>query len=151
MRAGVSMVEPDISELNKPFVDFVIVADRAEVVNGKLYLMGGGWDVINAADISKPVGISFAVSVVVPWNATNQEHAVEITLVDDNGNAIDAVQRIAKFNVGRPPFLGMGDSQRVIIAVPGEAILFPKAGSYTIGATVDGANGRETIFRVHSG
>jgi uncharacterized protein DUF6941 len=144
------MVDPDISELNKPYVDWVIVADRAEVVNGKLYLMGGGWDVIHAADITKPIGISFAVGVVVPWNATNQEHAVAISLVDDNGNAIDSGERVAKFNMGRPPFLGVGDSQRVIIAVPGEAIIFPGAGTYTIGATVDGANGRETVFRVHS-
>jgi hypothetical protein len=143
------MLDPSLSALTKPYVDWVMVADRAEVVNGKLYLMGGGWDVIHAADITKPIGLSFAVGVVVPWNATNQEHTVEISLVDGNGNRVDEVERVAKFNVGRPPFLGVGDSQRVIIAVPGEAILFPRAGSYTIGATVDGENGRQTVFRVH--
>ena len=144
------MVEPDFSDLNKPFVDFVMVADRAEVVGGKLYVMGGGWDAIGTADLSRPVGISFAVGVVVPWNATNQEHTIEISLRDDTGTPIDAVQRAAKFNVCRPPLLGVGDSQRVIIAVPGEAVIFPRAGSYTIGATVDGGNGRETVFRVHA-
>jgi len=142
---------PDIiSELNQPFVDFIIVADRAEVVSGKLYLMGGGWDMLNVADLSKPIGLSFAIGVMVPWNATNQEHSLHISITDDNGSPVDAVQRVVTFNMGRPPHLSAGDSQRMIVAVPNEFIVFPTAGSYTIGATVDGGHGRETVFRVHS-
>ena len=28
----------------RPEIDYLLVADRAEVVSGKLYLMGGSWD-----------------------------------------------------------------------------------------------------------
>ena len=42
------------SGLDKPEVDFLVLADHAEVVGGKLYMMGGGWDIRRIEDFSKP-------------------------------------------------------------------------------------------------
>ena len=41
----------------KPTIDFLLIADRAEVVSGKLYMMGGAWDHITITDLGQPVMI----------------------------------------------------------------------------------------------
>ena len=35
-------------DLGSPEIEWLILADEAELVNGKLYMMGGGWDRITA-------------------------------------------------------------------------------------------------------
>jgi len=41
--------------------DYALLADHAEVINGKLYLMGGGWDVRHAPQA--PARAQFAVAL----------------------------------------------------------------------------------------
>ncbi len=53
-------------------IEWLILADAAEIVNGKLYMMGGGWNRITANSelpLTKSFGIS--ISVTVPWSHTN--------------------------------------------------------------------------------
>jgi len=54
-------------------IEWVILADAAEVINNKLYLMGGGWDVLR---IGRPFPtqqqVAFAISIRVEWTETNQ-------------------------------------------------------------------------------
>src|SRR5262249_54509042 len=57
----------DLQTLNEPIVEFFILADYAEAVNGKLYMMGGGWDQSFVKDFSQPVSFSFAIGIQVPW------------------------------------------------------------------------------------
>ncbi len=67
-------------------IDFVLVADYAELVNGKLYLMGGGWDTYNAT--AEPVLLqpAIALGVRIGWEETNRSVPVRITVEDDDGN-----------------------------------------------------------------
>ena len=66
------------SGLDKPEVDFLVLADHAEVVGGKLYMMGGGWDVRRIEDFSKPFNMNIAVGVLTPWALANKENQVPI-------------------------------------------------------------------------
>jgi Family of unknown function (DUF6941) len=125
-------------------VDFLIVADRAEVINGKLYTMGAAWDRIGVADFSKPMPLSVAVGVLVPWTATNQPHAVTLTLRDADGGPLD-FRVEANFVTGRPPFLN-GEVQRVLFAIPGASVLLPGPGNYVLAAAIDGAEMKVVRF-----
>src|SRR5215218_6443488 len=108
----------DLQELNEPTIDFFILADRAEAVSGKLYLMGGAWDRTWVQDFSQPVLISFAVGINVPWNATNQPHQVQVIVheLDKPDPPICTVG--AEFITSRPATLAPGEAQRAILAVP---------------------------------
>ncbi len=55
-----------------PRVDCFLLVDSAQVANGKLYILGGGWARLTAS--SFPVTRSFetAIRVVVPWTETNR-------------------------------------------------------------------------------
>ena len=64
------------SGLEQVEIDFLLLADRAEVLNGKLYLMGGAWDRRQIRDIDSPVSLTIVVGVLVPWNLTNEPASV---------------------------------------------------------------------------
>jgi hypothetical protein len=125
-------------------VDFLLVADRAEVINGKLYAMGAAWDRIGVADFSKPMPLSVAVGVLVPWTATNQPHVVTLTLRDADGVPVE-FRVEANFVTGRPPFLN-GEVQRVLLAIPGASVLLPGPGNYVLAAAVDGVEMKVVRF-----
>ena len=125
-------------------IDFLLVADRAEVINGKLYAMGAAWDRIGVADFSKPMPLSVAVGVLVPWTATNQPHAVALTLRDADGVAVD-FRVDASFVTGRPPFLN-GEVQRVLLAIPATSVVLPGPGNYVLAAAIDGTEMKVVRF-----
>ena len=74
--------------LDQVEVDFLILADLAEVLNGKLYMMGGAWDRRHFRDIAAPVPLTIVVGVLVPWNLTNEPHRLRIRLEDEDGGAL---------------------------------------------------------------
>jgi hypothetical protein len=125
-------------------VDFLLLADRAEAVNGKLYMLGGAWERIGVADFAQPLTISIALGVLVPWSQTNMSHTVGLTLRDADGRWLDF--RIeASFVTGRPPFLS-GEVQRVLMAIPGQSVVLPGPGNYVLVASLDGAEAKSVRF-----
>jgi hypothetical protein len=125
-------------------VDFLLLADRAEAINGKLYMLGGAWERVGVNDFGQPLGISIALGVLVPWSQTNVSHAVVLTLRDADGRGLNF--RIeASFVTGRPPFLS-GETQRVLLAIPGASVLLPGPGDYLIVASLDGVEAKSVRF-----
>ena len=56
----------------------IMLADFAQAVNGKLYIMGGGWSLTGPA----PSPSAIAIKVEVPWNDTNRKHSLKLELLD---------------------------------------------------------------------
>ena len=54
----------------------LLLCDFAEAVNGKLYVMGGGWNILFAP--GQPVTMSVAAVIAVPWDRTNQQHELSL-------------------------------------------------------------------------
>jgi hypothetical protein len=85
----------------------MMLADSAQVAEGKLYVMGGGWTVTGP----EPSPFALAGIVEVPWHLTDEEHVLRFELIDLDGSPVmvptpdgDAPFFIeAKFEVGRPP------------------------------------------------
>ena len=130
-------------------VEWLILADAAQVVGNKLYVLGGGWDVLthNGA-FPHTHRFAVAVSFRVPWNETNQENHVEIEVVTDDGQSIAKIN--ASFRVGRPPDIPVGQDQRSQIA--GNLTLqLPGPGTYTIIARIEDQEAAKTHFNVVTG
>ncbi len=100
-----------------------MLADRVEAINGKLYAMGGAWDRMFVPDVKNPTTISFAAVILVPWNATNQQHSVNLSVEDTDGHNVGFTIEVG-FNAGRPPWPAQGEAQRVVIAIPAAPIVF---------------------------
>ena len=135
------MLGPD-SELE---IDLLFVADRAEVINGKLYVMGGAWDQFMVADFHAPIRMSIAVAVLVPWQATNQHH--ELVLRIQDADARDLASIPSTIVLGRPPHLEVGTIQRVSLAVPDLVLRLPGPGVYVVAAWLNQVERRRVTFR----
>lgn len=128
----------------EPEIEFLILADHAEAVNGKLYMMGGGLEHIGVVDFQSPVFLGLAVGILVPWNATNREHQVSVTV--QNADAVPLAALDGQFNVGRPPTIEVGGSQRTIIAAK-ISVTLSVEGTYVVVGYVNGHPGPPVTFR----
>jgi hypothetical protein len=132
-----------------PQIEFVINADHAEAINGKLYLQGAGW-----TDIVQPLGLGgqpgivhmgLAVSILIGWNETNRRFPLTLTVTHEDGDELTRVN--AQVEAGRAPGIAVGSDIRSVLAI-GAEIQFPKPGGYTLRATLDDQE-RSVTFRVH--
>lgn len=83
----------------------ILLADAAQAVETKLYILGGGWSFTGPQ-----VGPhAIAILIEVPWHEANREHQLHIELQDADGHAAligpEAQPLIieARLEVGRPP------------------------------------------------
>ena len=125
-------------------IDFLMLADRAEILNGKLYMMGGAWDRRYIRNIETPIEAHIVVGVLVPWNLTNQPHELRIRLDDEDGNIVGS-EANATVNVGRPVQAARGQTFRAIAALTAHWTL-PKYGPYSVIAEITGQDQRRVVF-----
>lgn len=132
----------------EPSIDFLILADRAEAVNGKLYMIGGGWDRLTIGDLKKPAHLSIALGVLVPWNATNDPHPVTLRYEDADGRTVQGPIGLT-LQVGRPPLAVRGQSFRAMVVVQHDLVL-PGPGTYVVVATLANGDEKRTVLYVHA-
>jgi hypothetical protein len=138
--------EPRMPVPDEPVIDFVILADRAEAVNGKLYMIGGGWDQVGVLDFAQPVNVSIALGILIPWKDANRQQLVTLTIEDQDGHPVKGPSTI-QFTVGRPPYAVEGQSFRAMIVV-NDQIHLPGAGTYRVLVTL--ANGQQKSVALHA-
>jgi hypothetical protein len=125
--------------------EWLILADAAEIVGGKLYLMGGGWDALSVPQfpVTKQTGI--AASFNIPWNDTNLKHDVEIEIITEDGATVAKLN--AQLEAGRPAGIPVGTDQRVQIAA-NLPLEFKAPGVFSIVSRVAGREDAALNFRV---
>ncbi len=130
-------------------VEWLILADAAQVVGGKLYLLGGGWNryTVNTGFPSQQT-MAVAMSVTVPWAETNERRAFAIEVLTEDGESLGKVG--GAFEVGRPPGVPAGSALRTQMAVTIQWRV-NKPGTYEIVGSVDGAGERHFPFFVVAG
>ena len=130
-------------------VEWLILADGAEVVNNKLYLIGGGWEslTVNAAfPVEHPCALAAAFRV--PWSESNRQHDVELAIHNREGRELARVP--GQIEVGRPAGIPRGDAQRVQMAIN---LVLPLEcpGTYSVIARIAGEEARRAPFEVVGG
>ena len=129
-------------------IEWIILADAAEVVNGKVYMLGGGWDRIPASQQDRDLRqFAIALSMVVPWHQTNERHALEVKLIDADGqNVLFRVN--GEFESGRPAGAVQGQVLRTPMAFKFAGPL-GQIGTYAVVGSIDGEESCRTVFHVH--
>lgn len=138
-----------------PRIEYVTVADHADVVNNKLYLMGAGWDAIiqPVGPDGKPqvVHMAIAASVQVGWNETNRRFPFKISVLHEDGQQLG--QLSAQVEAGRPAGIPPGSDLRNMLALHMN-VAFPQLGIYEVRAEVGdeehGVEQRSVTFRVNA-
>lgn len=132
----------------------MLLCDSAQVVAGKLYILGGGWSRVPAGH---PIPIAIAAKVDVPWHKANEQLEFKLKLVGEDGQPVltppqppatqgDPVEVVGNLEVGRPPGLRQGTPLDTAIAVNTQLPLPP--GRYRWEFWIDGRPLAATGFDV---
>lgn len=113
----------------------LLLADYAQVADGKLNVLGGGWNIIGP----HPMPFALAAIIEVPWHRTNERHYIRIELLDADGRPVLTEQPDgrqaplviqADFELGRPPGLKPGVSLNFPVAINVPALPLAPNGTY---------------------
>jgi hypothetical protein len=92
-----------------PITASMILADSAQAVNGKLYILGGGWNLTTGGNPS-----AVAVVLNVSWDMANTAHDFRLELIESDDQPItpdgqeEPIAAGGRFEVGRPAGLPVG-------------------------------------------
>lgn len=129
-------------------IEFALVADHAEVIAGKLYLMGGGWDTLHSPNLPAAVRFSVALGVRIEWEETNRQIPIHVLVEDDDGAMFARAD--GTVSVGRPPELPAGSPQVAKLALT-LGLSLPRYGGYRVLVAAgdgDGQRVRSLPFRL---
>ena len=128
-------------------VNIAILADYVEVINGKLYIMGGGVENIFAGTVPTKhpsLGIAFRLSLSPA--ELGRTHELEILLVNADGGRIATVK--AKIQAERPVQGTGGWPVSVPLAINFAQIEFSALGGYQFELMVNNSSIHNIPFRV---
>ncbi len=134
--------------------EWLILADAAQVVGNKLYILGGGWDRLTVnSPFPADQRCALALSLRVAWNETNQKHNFEIEITSEDVNTEQPrslMKAGGQFEMGRPPGISPGQEQRFQVALD-MVLKIDGPGTKSIIVRVGGVEMRRLNFTVAAG
>lgn len=119
----------------------LILADSAQVADGKIYIMGGGWSVTD----HKLLQSAIAGKIEVPWEETDKKHTLKLELFKS-----DSTPHLVKtpkgdlpliiggeFSVGKPTSLPKGTPSDVPFAFAVRALELEPGNKYRWKLSID--------------
>jgi hypothetical protein len=128
---------------------FLLLADHSESINGKVYMVGGGWNVLRLPELPHEWGFHITLGLDVGWDETNTNHDVTISVHDPDGVELGEGLS-AEFEAGRPPGMPAGQEQRLVMSI-GISASFETAGPHAAIVEADGEEIGRALFYVTSG
>ncbi len=130
-------------------VDFAFFADAAEVVNGKLYVLSGAVDTINAPEFPfVHPRIALATRLILSPGELGRDHMLEITVMDEDGKRMGLAS--GKINVQRSAGLPMGWRQGILSVFNFVNARFERPGTYSVDIMVNGSTLKSLPLRLAS-
>lgn len=129
-----------------PKIDCFLLVDSAQVSNGKLFILGGGWARLTSTQIPVTRTFETAIRVVVPWTETNRPHPMELQIENEDGQALLETPVKAEIRVGRPAQLKDGTDQVVPLALRVGPVTLDREGRYALIIRFDGEEAARTAF-----
>ena len=125
----------------------MLLADAAQAINGKLYILGGGWSVTGP----DPTPMAIAIKIEVPWDQANRRHVLKLALMNDDGQPVTVptetgkrpVELNGEFEVGRPPGLRPGTPLDVALGISVGPLPLAPDGRYVWRCSIDGSSSEE--------
>ena len=116
----------------------MLLADSAQVADGKLYILGGGITAMGP----RPQPIGIAIRIEVPWDRANVPHTWRLDLLDEDGHPLTVREKPlvvhGRFEAGRPAGSKPGTPLSVPLAINFPAVPPTPGKSYTWQLSIDG-------------
>jgi hypothetical protein len=126
----------------------MLLADAAQAVSGKLYILGGGWSLIGP----EPTPMAIAIKIDLPWESADIPHTLQLDLLGEDGQPAvlplqteddpeprnRPMQISGQFQTGRPPDLRSGTPLDVAMALNIPPLPLQPDYHYTWRCSIDG-------------
>jgi uncharacterized protein DUF6941 len=130
----------------------ILLADSAEIREGLLFLLGGGWNEVGPS----PQPFAIAGLIEIEWDETNARHALELTLENEDGAPLmvqtpageQPVRVASEFEIGRPAGSTPGTTFNMPVAVPIVPIPWTPGRRYVVRLRIDGTDVDRVRFSV---
>ena len=128
----------------------MLLCDAAQVADGKLYILGGGWSLIGPA----PMPSAVALKIDVDWTEADRAHHWELYLVDEDGQPIiaetpdgpQAIEVRGDFEVARPAAVPEGSPVDVALALNFGPLPLAPSTRYTWRLAIDGESHEDWVL-----
>jgi hypothetical protein len=112
-----------------------MLADAAQDVGGKIYVLGGGWNLIfvnpaNGLPIRHPQ-ITLVALLSVEWNEANETISFSVNLVNEDGASLIPEPLSGQLTIGRPSQIPKGTDQIVPLVINFPDLSFERFGTYS--------------------
>ncbi len=127
-------------------LDFAFLADSADVVGGKLYVLGGAFDALGAQSLPVHIPrITLAMRFLLTPAESDRNHKIEIIVMDEDGKKLAALRGDFSASVAtRIP----GSRLSVPLALNFLNMRFDKFGSYSVEILVNGLSVKSIPLQV---
>ncbi len=115
----------------------LFTADHASVENGKVYVNGGFWDILNQPSYPAQVSVSLVAVIKVPSRAYLEDHQVTVEMVNADEERLP-LKIEGSVRVGAAPHLNPGEPSTLPLAFPLNGVYLERAGDYWFVLSVDG-------------
>ena len=66
-------------------IEFALLADAAQAVGGKVFVLGGGWNLFRSASYPAPVQFAVAIGLGFSTNEVGMKYPLNIAIADESG------------------------------------------------------------------
>ena len=123
----------------------MLLADYAQVADGKLTVVGGGWSITGP----DPAPFGIAILVHVPWDQANRRHLMRLELLDTDGVPVTVETEEGEdapvvffddveFEVGRPAGIKPGTPLELPLSINSGPLPLAPGGRYEWRLSIDG-------------
>jgi hypothetical protein len=129
-------------------IEYALLADAAQAVGGKVFILGGGWNVFRAANYPAPIYFAVAIGLGFTSNEAGIKYPLNVVVADEAGVPIIPEMK-GQVETGQPAAdVPKGASVKVPVAI-NMNITLPRPGTYGIVVTAGSSSAQlsfEAIF-----
>jgi hypothetical protein len=127
-------------------LDWAMIAEAVQVREGLAFVLAGGIDTVNAAQLPATLTASVLVRLLVHRTESDRQHVVEVRVLDQDGVQLAGMH--GHFQPRVPDDLPIGWDVPMLIAFPIHGLALPAASNYGVEILGDGSHLKSLNFRV---
>jgi hypothetical protein len=131
-------------------IDYALLADAAQAVGGKVYVLGGGWNLFRAPNFPAPVQLAIAIGLGFTGEEVGIQFPLNVAIADDNGVPVVPEMK-GQVETGQPaPDVPKTASVKIPVAI-NISLSLPHPGSYGIVVTAGFATAQLSFDAIFAG
>jgi hypothetical protein len=72
-------------EVRKMKIEYALLADAAQAVGGKIFVLGGGWNLFRSPSYPAPVQLAIAIGLGFSSNEVGIKYPLNVVIADESG------------------------------------------------------------------